>query len=355
MTTRQEKSASDIARIAKLREDVESLSKLLQPEGMPNINALWQIAKDLEGIKLNIKQSGYTIARRLVDQMEPASITGPVRVDLKSKACTQADIESDWLAYWADRLKIKVIYHRKIWEYCYVLQALWEHGVLTENARGLGFACGEEPLPSLLARNGCNVLMSDLPQEQAKGSGWMDTNQHAANIEIGHKPYLVDRDTYLQRVDFIPLDMNVIPDHLHDFDFCWSICSFEHLGSITKGLDFVENSLATLRPGGVAVHTTEYNFLSETETIDNWGTVLFLRQHFETLVERLRAKGHTIAELDFNVGDGPMDGFIDLPPYQHDLAGNAAEWVGKPQHLKLLLDGFASTCFGLIIIRSDAA
>ena len=36
---------------------------------------------------------------------------------------------------------------------------------------------------------------------------------------------------------------------------------------------------------------------------------------------RLMRKGHKVAELDFNVGDKPMDKFIDLPPFAHDFKG----------------------------------
>jgi hypothetical protein len=160
----------------------------------------------------------------------------------------------------------------------------------------------------------------------------------------------VDRDTFAARVTHAFVDMNAIPSTLRDYDFCWSICSFEHLGSIARGLAFVENSLDTLRPGGVAVHTTEFNFLNDEETIDNWATVLFQRKHFESLAERLARRGHRVAALDFDVGNKPMDRFIDLPPYDHDLVGTAREsWHGHTKHLKLMLDGFPSTCFGLII------
>ncbi len=58
--------------------------------------------------------------------------------------------------------------------------------------------------------------------------------------------------------------------------------------------------MRTLKPGGLAVHTTEFNFLDEEHTIDNWPTVLYQRAHFERLAEALRADGHRVAPLDFD-------------------------------------------------------
>ena len=51
--------------------------------------------------------------------------------------------------------------------------------------------------------------------------------------------------------------MRDLPDDLGSFDFIWSSCSFEHLGSLGEGERFVLEALRFLKPGGVAVHTTE--------------------------------------------------------------------------------------------------
>ncbi len=108
-----------------------------------------------------------------------------------------------------------------------------------------------------------------------------------------------------------------------------------------------------MKKGGIAVHTTEFNFSNDQETIDNWGTVLFQRKHFEELAMRLRRKGHILAELDFNIGDKPMDKFIDLPPFTHDFKGSLKDmWANGANHMKLSLDGFPCTCFGLIIRKA---
>ena len=73
------------------------------------------------------------------------------------------------------------------------------------------------------------------------------------------------------------------------------------------------------------------------------------RRHFEALAERLRARGHTVAPLDFDVGSKPMDRFIDVPPFPGDGVLERMGAAGDCRHLKLAIDGFASTCFGIIV------
>jgi hypothetical protein len=109
--------------------------------------------------------------------------------------------------------------------------------------------------------------------------------------------------------------------------------------------------VGTLKPGGIAIHTTELNINASGQTIDNWPTVLFQRRHFEELAARLTAQGHAVAPLDFSLGDKPMDRFVDLPPWPHDLPPEMNAWLGSPAHLKLSVDGFVSTCFGIVVKR----
>jgi hypothetical protein len=167
--------------------------------------------------------------------------------------------------------------------------------------------------------------------------------------------HLVDRETFEKNASLRYVDMTDIPDDLTGYDFCWSICAFEHLGSIELGLKFVEDSMKTLKTGGVSVHTTEFNFMRDDATIDNWPTVLFQRRHFIELAERLEAKGHKVAPLDFNIGADPLDRFIDIPPFAQNLPEHMREmWEheGFP-HIKLSVDGFPCTCFGIIVTKGE--
>lgn len=336
-----------LAEIAKIIAPTNELSQ-------PNLTALALKLKHIELMSLNLKFFGFELARRLGAELPSCAGMPFRRVELQSKACTQADIESDWAAHWFGQLHTPRVYHRKLWELAFCLQALAEHGMLQEGRQGLGFGCGEEPIASFLAAHGVQTTMTDLPPDHEAASPWRGSKQHSSDTTSAFRPDLVDRPTFERNVSLRYVDMNDIPADLTGYDFCWSICALEHLGTIEKGLAFVENAMATLKPGGLSVHTTEFNFLDQTATLDNWPTVLPQRRHFEELANRLRANGHSVAPLDFDVGARPLDRFIDIPPYPGDAGGRLEIFDGQTEHahLKLSIDGFASTCFGLIIRKA---
>lgn len=332
----------------------EFLSAAVRPlndQSQPNLQALAFALQDLKNIKLNIKLNGYALARQLAAELPVRTDLAPRFVGLASKCSTQADMTSDWVAYWLGQLGSPVLFHRKLWEYAYVLQHMWDHGILGPGKRALGFGCGQEPVPSLLAAMGVSTTITDLMPDAREAQNWSGSQQHTASRDSCFYPHIVDREAFDAHVALRYVDMRAIPADLTDFDCCWSICALEHLGSIQAGLDFIRNALSTLKPGGVAIHTTELNYLSEDQTVDNWPTVLFLRKHFEDLTARLTAEGHEVVPLDFNVGSDPLDLFVDLPPYPDAWSAYEASIFPPSMHLKLSIAGFASTCFGITVRR----
>jgi SAM-dependent methyltransferase len=229
--------------------------------------------------------------------------------------------------------------HRKFWEHCFIAQALDERGMLRPGRRGLGFGVGKEPLAACFAGKGCEIVATDLAEDRAVASGWADGRQHANCLQALNEQGLCDPDSFRKRVSFRFVDMNAIPDDLRGFDFTWSSCSFEHVGSIDLGMRFIANMLRCLRPGGVAVHTTEFNLSSDDETLSEGPTVIFRRRDIVAMADRLAADGHKI-DLDLDPGDGPADKVVDVPPYTH------------VPHLKLQLDRYVSTSIGLIIEKA---
>lgn len=309
----------------------------------PNLTFINQrILFSSDVVRSNVKALGYQYARSLLEKLTVPDNLSPQKVGLGSKACKQQDIESVWFAYWCQELKVPIVYHRKLWEFCYILQVMYEHDMLKPSLKGLGFGCGEEPLPSLFAAYDIEITATDIDPQESVAKGWVDTNQSATSLEKIRHPDLCGEELFKKNVSLKYVDMNNIPDNLENkYDFCWSACALEHLGSIDNGLRFIEKSLKTLVPGGLSIHTTEFNFLEEEETIDNWGTVLFRKRDFIELAERLTSQGHQVVPLDFDIGSGFLDQFIDIPPYQQV----------QDAHLKLLVDGFATTSFGMIVIK----
>lgn len=265
---------------------------------------------------------------------EPAHFAFP-----NSTLCRQESFETPYFSYWTQRLCEGLRYHRKLWEFVFICQALWERGAVVPGARGLGFGVGAEPLSAFFASQNCRILGTDMDAELAEAMGWTLTNQHAVGKEALRKPAVCPDDLFTENVSFQACDMNDVPAEFVDFDFCWSACALEHLGSIEKGLAFIERSIQCLKPGGWAVHTTEFNTSSNDETVDNLGTVLFRRRDFEALAARLTQQGHTVVPFDFNLGDRPVDRFIDVPPYR------------EQPHLQMALSGFSTTSFGIIVQR----
>lgn len=257
---------------------------------------------------------------------------------LTSELCKMAHFPTDWYIRWCSRIREMPRKHRKQWEYAYILQVLFERGYLREGSRGLGFAVGTEPLPAVMASFGCEVLATDLDYEEGRSLGWDSGDQLCAGIASLNQRGICDNDVFRKLVRFTPVNMNSIPTDLRGFDFNWSSCSFEHLGSIDKGLAFLRNQLDTLKVGGLAVHTTEYNVSSETDTVEHDpNTVIFRRSDLEAFAEWAEQAGHVVEQFDFSLGNHPLDFHVDTPPY-----------VSEP-HTRLLLHGYVATSVGIII------
>jgi SAM-dependent methyltransferase len=259
---------------------------------------------------------------------------------LTSCVCRFADFLTPWYAAWSCG-DAPVRYHRKNWEFAAITQALLERYAIGHGKRGIGFAVGSEPLASRFAAFGSHVLATDLEQSDAS-SAWAESGQHAASKQALFRPEFVNHVDFAERVTFRPMNMlrsREFPDE--QFDFVWSACAFEHLGSIDAGLRFVQESARLLKPGGVAVHTTEYNVSSNDRTIDRGATVLFRQRDVERLETELALGGYTMAPFDPSPGNHAFDTAPDEPPY----------YQSGHQHVKLRIGDFVSTS-ALVIVEA---
>lgn len=285
------------------------------------------------------RRTARRMGRRLAARRSGAPPSFP---ELTSQTCTVEQMRTPEYLAWCDRLVCpNETQHRKAWEYCYIMQAVKEQIGLHEGLRALGFGVGRERLAEAFASFGCEVLATDQAADDARAEGWTRTNQYIETIAELNRLNICEPEAFRERVSFREVDMNDIPGDLQGFDIVWSACAFEHLGSIEHGKRFVLRAMDCLKPGGVAVHTTEFNLSSDDETVDHQGTVLFRRRDLEDLAERLRARGDRMLPLNTHPGSDPVDHFVDVPPY-------------KPQpHLRLLIEGHAATSVGIIIRRGD--
>ena len=278
-------------------------------------------------------------AERLLDLPTP-EIEEPTFPKLVSQLCTAAQMSEKAYLDWADFLRCPhETQHRKVWEYAYIMQATKEAVGSVEGKRGLGFGVGQDRLAESFAALGATIVATDQAPKKAEKSGWVKTGQYASNIEALNRMKICEPELFRQRVEFKVADMNSVPSDFRDFDFVWSACAFEHLGSIARGLKFVEDAMKCVRPGGVAVHTTEYNLTSNDKTVDNNSTVLFRRRDMEELQARVEKLGYSMAPLNLHPGSHALDRVVDTPPYK------------LSPHLRLLMRKYAITSVGIIIRR----
>lgn len=247
--------------------------------------------------------------------------------EVTSKFCVRSDFDQPWHAQWIKRLGLTGKLLRKEWEHTHISKALDERGLLAPGHRGLGFGVGKEPLVAAYASTGCSIVATDLSSEAWKTLDWATSLNSR-----GHCPAA----EFEQRVTTRPLDMNSLDRDLTGFDFAWSACSLDHLGTLWHSERFILNSLNCVRPGGWCVHTAEYSL--DPRAPREGGTVYFTQSSLQRLIDTIQRLGHRVERIDWNLGNRSDDNHVDRPP-----------WPGP--HLKLIGDGVVATSVLLIIQR----
>ncbi|MEG4207605.1 glycosyltransferase [Microcoleus sp. Pol7_A1] len=296
------------------------------PFGFANAIAVLEITK----VPSNI--SNFTL-QSLPPKTEKLLIT--------SRLCVYKDFQTDYYQHWISQMREPFTPRRKQWEFVAIVQALQERNFLGKGKKGLGFAVGNEPLPSLFAALGCEITATDQSIDSLSAKQWGETDQLCTGKQALNVKGICPPEQFDRLVEFREVDMNYIPEDLKlgQFDFIWSSCAFEHIGSIEKGLQFVQKSLACLKSGGIALHTTEYNCTSNTGTLDLPHLVFYRRQDIDRLIEELEKQGHWVEPVNYDMGNQEPDLKIAKPPYTEP-------------HLKLEMGGYVATSL-LLIIHKD--
>lgn len=280
-------------------------------------------------------QTAWLVAAQLETEPGYGAATD---VPLTGGPCTQRRCQGPEYARWTEMMGLKPKMNRKTWEFTWICRVLDQEGLLAKGRTGVGFGTGGEPIPALLASRGVKVLATDYP-------GGPDAHlwKHQGNPPDGsglERPDICPPAQFQKHVQWRAVDMRRIPQDLGTFDFCWSACAFEHLGSLGNGLDFVEASLRHVRPGGLAVHTTEYNLQSNARTWKRGLTVLYRQKDIEAFVGRMDRLGHEVLPIDWDPGMGVLDRYVDEHPFT------------ERAHLRLRKKGVTFTSFGIAIRKA---
>ena len=299
---------------------------------------------ELRGVRENVAALADALAdvdRRIA--LRDATAVDETDEPTTSCVCTQARCSSASFVSWCARLGIGPELHRWHWEKVHIARSLHAGGVIGPGRRGVGFGVGGEPLVAWFAAQGCHIVATDLATSDERSEQWSigPAAAGAGTMAALERPDVCPTEEFRQRVSVRAVDMNDVPTDLVGFDFCWSACALEHLGTLEHGLDFVVRSLDCLRPGGIAVHTTEFNITSDDDTLVDGDVVLYRARDLHALVERLSSAGHHVATLDLAPGEGPFDRYA-MP----------SDVVGTPT-VKVRIDRFVSTTVALVIRRRD--
>lgn len=142
------------------------------------------------------------------------------------------------------------VFHRKVWEFNQALYGLRTLNRLAPAATALGIGCGHEEFMYFLANRIRRVIATDLYEGVwIGGESDADVLDHPAK----YAPFKY-REAHLEvrRMNALALEAG---DRSVDFVFCLS--SIEHFGTRRDKLTSLREMYRILKPGGVAVLTTE--------------------------------------------------------------------------------------------------
>lgn len=262
-------------------------------------------------------------------RFEPPTLEQPV-----SQFCTAAQFDEPAFAEIAEAMGMTTTRSRRNWEQIWIVSTLATAGLIGPGFQALGFGVGRDRVAALLASRGVTVIATDQPDaaDALRSSG--------ARLAGLFHPEIIQIDDFERLVDHRPLDMTAIPPDLDDcFDLCWSVSALNRLGSLEAGTAFVEASLRPLKPGGVAVHTMEFNLRSDVATADTPNFALPRRRDIEALALRLLQAGHAVFPLNLHPGCDPLDEEVATVP-------------GGPPRLKQRHGALVTGAFGLAIRKA---
>jgi hypothetical protein len=246
----------------------------------------------------------------------------PTRSWESQNAVTTQFLEDNFFR-WMVFLKENPRFHTKQWQYYAILECALEVSNSRTGNRAMGFGVGTEPLPAALAKIGFDVHATDY-FDGDNALQWAQTGQMSSDILKLNDRRIIEDDEFLDRVRLSNLDMNEIPVLYNGtLDFVWSTCALGHIGGYENGLKFIRRSLDLLKPGGIAVHTTELDQSQEVTRFDHPGLSFY-----------------KLDDLNALIFEAQESGYLAQPVFIHPIAHFAEKYVakepwGKKPHIRI--------------------
>jgi SAM-dependent methyltransferase len=180
------------------------------------------------------------------------SLSYPEDVPL-NKLCGMAELENP---QWRNALRDLDLdrpnapFHRKAWEFAQAVFGLRKLRRLPPNAVALGVGSGHERILYFLANRIANVVATDL-------YGGDFAAREASPHMLAHPDMFAPFHYRKDRLRVLVMDARQLHFPAAYFDFVFSFSSIEHFGSHGDALAALREMFRVLKPGGLAVITTE--------------------------------------------------------------------------------------------------
>jgi SAM-dependent methyltransferase len=253
---------------------------------------------------------------------------------VRSKLCDLADWKGSDFASLSSAIMgtdpEHLFYHRKLWEFTRLVQALQAMGIYTPNAIGLSVAAGHERVLYYLARHLHKVVATDVYGDSA-------FSQNEANSQVlasgdGYAPYDYPKE-HLKFLYMNALQLD-FPAGLFDFAFCLS--SIEHFGGVRNASLAIREMARVVRPGGLVFVTTDCSLNG------NVTNEVFSRKE----IERLLAENTNLSLL------APFTWDVSQESLQHVLNMRRDDLTTTP-HINLRLFGTVFTSISLVFQKCE--
>jgi SAM-dependent methyltransferase len=215
--------------------------------------------------------------------------------------------------------------HRKDWEWALGIVAMSRFGKLNDKSTAIGIGSGTEPVPFYLANKINHVYATDIYRGH---DGW----KRAAPSEFPENPKKYAPFPYREdSLTVLRMDGTKLEFPSESFDIAFSFSSIEHFGgkNHSGSLRALQEIERVLKPGGLAVITTEY-IINDKEHPEFFNR----RTIYSDLIDKLE-KLQLVEPLDLRITTKTLDTMLDF--FSIDANWDNLDYEFKKTHPLILV------------------